>query len=186
MRLDKYISRQLQCGSKLARQMIAQGVLAGRLRPGERMPSSRKLAEHLGVSRITVSLAYAELVADDYLFAKGRSGYFVSQTAPQPGPLPPERAPEDAVGVADPGGEADPGFDGECAFEIDRAVDELISLPGELQHAWELFRHSAPKFCHARIVRAQGAHSLEDFRRQRVGGNFLCCDASEDGVGSIG
>ena len=78
-------------------QMIAQGVLAGRFRPGERMPSSRKLAEQLGVSRITVSLAYAELVADDYLFAKGRSGYFVSHSAPQPGPMPPEQPPQDSV-----------------------------------------------------------------------------------------
>lgn len=66
------------------RQMVAEGILAGRLRPGERMPSSRKLAAHLGVSRITVTLAYADLVADDYLRARGRSGYFVSETAPQP------------------------------------------------------------------------------------------------------
>ncbi|MGY6410301.1 MAG: aminotransferase-like domain-containing protein [Alkalilacustris sp.] len=66
------------------RQMIAGGILAGRLRPGERMPSSRALAAHLGVSRITVTLAYAELVADDYLRAAGRSGYFVSDVAPQP------------------------------------------------------------------------------------------------------
>lgn len=71
------------------RQMVAEGILSGRLRPGERMPSSRKLAVHLGVSRLTVTLAYAELVADDYLHAEGRSGYFVSPTAPQPGKTQP-------------------------------------------------------------------------------------------------
>ncbi|MCB1360841.1 MAG: PLP-dependent aminotransferase family protein [Rhodobacter sp.] len=70
------------------RQMVAEGILAGRLRPGERMPSSRRLAEHLGVSRITVTLAYTDLVADDYLRAQGRSGYFVSENAPQPGDFP--------------------------------------------------------------------------------------------------
>jgi GntR family transcriptional regulator / MocR family aminotransferase len=64
------------------RAMVTQGVLAGRFRPGARMPSSRGLAEHLGVSRITVTLAYADLVASDYLTAQGRSGYFVSETAP--------------------------------------------------------------------------------------------------------
>ena len=48
------------------------------------MPSSRKLAEWLGVSRITVTLAYAELVANDYLMSRGRSGYFVSESAPPP------------------------------------------------------------------------------------------------------
>lgn len=75
------------------REMVASGILAGRFRPGERMPSSRGLAAHLEVSRITVSMAYAELVADDYLVARGRSGYFVSATAPRPAPMPPERVP---------------------------------------------------------------------------------------------
>ena len=65
-------------------QMIAQGILAGRFRSGERLPSSRKMAQHLGVSRITVTLAYTELVADDYLTSRGRSGYFVSANAPEP------------------------------------------------------------------------------------------------------
>lgn len=74
-------------------QMVAQGILAGRFRPHERLPSSRALAQHLGVSRITVTLAYTELVADDYLTAKGRSGYFVSANAPEP-PAFPARAPE--------------------------------------------------------------------------------------------
>ena len=77
------------------RQMVAEGILSGRLRAGERMPSSRKLAAHLGVSRITVTLAYAELVADDFLYAEGRSGYFVSATAPRPvAPAPPPDTPE--------------------------------------------------------------------------------------------
>lgn len=65
-------------------QMIAQGILAGRFRAKERLPSSRKMAAHLGVSRITVTLAYTELVADDYLTSRGRSGYFVSENAPEP------------------------------------------------------------------------------------------------------
>ncbi|WP_282153009.1 PLP-dependent aminotransferase family protein [Ruegeria atlantica] len=65
-------------------QMIAEGILSGRFHVGEKLPSSRKLAAHLGVSRITVTLAYTELLANDYLTAKGRSGYFVSQNAPVP------------------------------------------------------------------------------------------------------
>jgi GntR family transcriptional regulator/MocR family aminotransferase len=66
------------------RQMVADGILSGRFRAGEKLPSSRGLARHLGVSRITVTLAYAELVAGDYLAARGRSGYFVSHAAPGP------------------------------------------------------------------------------------------------------
>jgi GntR family transcriptional regulator/MocR family aminotransferase len=52
-------------------RMISEGVLSGRFIPGAKLPSSRKLATHLGISRITVTLAYSELVSDDYLIAKG-------------------------------------------------------------------------------------------------------------------
>ena len=70
------------------RQLVAEGILAGRFRPGEKLPSSRKLAAHLGVSRITVTLAFTELLADDYIVARGRSGYFVSDNAPEPPAFP--------------------------------------------------------------------------------------------------
>jgi GntR family transcriptional regulator / MocR family aminotransferase len=65
------------------RQMVAEGILSGRFRAGDKMPSSRGLADHLGISRITVTLAYIELVASDYLTPRSRSGYFVSETAPR-------------------------------------------------------------------------------------------------------
>ncbi|AVO38906.1 PLP-dependent aminotransferase family protein [Pukyongiella litopenaei] len=76
-------------------QMVAEGILSGRFRRGEKLPSSRKLAAHLGVSRITVTLAYTELLANDYLISRGRSGYYVSDGAPVP-PVytPPERGPD--------------------------------------------------------------------------------------------
>ncbi|QMU57229.1 MAG: aminotransferase class I/II-fold pyridoxal phosphate-dependent enzyme [Boseongicola sp.] len=79
---------------KQIQTMVAEGVLSGRFRPGERLPSSRRLAKHLGVSRITVTLAYSELLADDYLASKGRSGYFISDTAPRPR-MPTEPASRD-------------------------------------------------------------------------------------------
>ena len=70
------------------RQIVTEGILAGRFRAGQKMPSSRGLAVHLGISRITVTLAYAELVSADYLTARGRSGYFISDTAPLAPDLP--------------------------------------------------------------------------------------------------
>ncbi len=69
-------------------QLVAEAILSGRFRAGEKMPSSRKLAAHLGVSRITVTLAYTELLADDYLTSRGRSGYYISTNAPQPPKFP--------------------------------------------------------------------------------------------------
>ncbi len=65
-------------------ERVAEAILSGRFRAGERLPSSRALARHLGVSRITVTLAYAELLSDDYIASRGRSGYYVSENAPRP------------------------------------------------------------------------------------------------------
>ncbi|WP_368184710.1 PLP-dependent aminotransferase family protein [Aestuariibius sp. HNIBRBA575] len=74
------------------RQIVAEGVLSGRFQSKEKLPSSRALARHLGVSRITVTLAYTELQADNYITSMGRSGYYVSDNAPEP-PSFPARAP---------------------------------------------------------------------------------------------
>ncbi|MBE1294285.1 MAG: aminotransferase class I/II-fold pyridoxal phosphate-dependent enzyme [Rhodobacteraceae bacterium] len=78
-------------------QLIAEGILSGRFRRGEKLPSSRKLATHLGVSRITVTLAYTELLANDYLTSRGRSGYYVSENAPVPPSFDPPKPREDSI-----------------------------------------------------------------------------------------
>ncbi len=82
------LQRQLQ-------EIVTAGILSGRFRPGDRLPSSRGLARHLGISRITVTLAYTDLVANDYLAARGRSGYFVSEGAPRPSAFAATRAESD-------------------------------------------------------------------------------------------
>ena len=64
------------------RQIVASAILSRSFLPGERLPSSRKLAKHLGISRITVTLSYQELVADGYLTTRSRSGFFVADDAP--------------------------------------------------------------------------------------------------------
>ena len=78
-------------------QMIAQGILSGRFQKGEKLPSTRRLAAHLGVSRITVTIAYTELLANDYLKSRGRSGYFVSDNAPAPPTFSPRQEDNDAI-----------------------------------------------------------------------------------------
>ncbi|MFZ1469079.1 MAG: PLP-dependent aminotransferase family protein [Paracoccaceae bacterium] len=82
------------------RVMVTDGILAGRFRPGQKMPSSRGLAAHLGVSRITVTLAYADLVSSDYLTSRGRSGYFVSDNAPRAPEFPASARPLEEVDYA--------------------------------------------------------------------------------------
>jgi GntR family transcriptional regulator/MocR family aminotransferase len=61
---------------------IRQMVLTGGLRPGDRLPASRELAEMLDVSRVTVSLTYDQLTAEGYLHARRGSGTFVSSQIP--------------------------------------------------------------------------------------------------------
>src|SRR3990167_7352762 len=60
------------------RQRIVDAIVAGSIQPGDRLPSSRKLAQDLGIARNTVTLTYQQLVADGYLAGRGRSGGFVS------------------------------------------------------------------------------------------------------------
>ena len=46
---------------------------------GRKLPSSRKLAVVLGVSRNTVFLAYQQLIAEGHLEARQRSGIYVAE-----------------------------------------------------------------------------------------------------------
>lgn len=46
---------------------------------GIRLPSSRMLAAHLGVSRSTTQLAYDQLLSEGYLESEPRRGYYVAQ-----------------------------------------------------------------------------------------------------------
>ena len=57
-------------------------ILEGRLRPGQRIPSSRTMATELEVSRLPVLTAYEELLHEGYLEGRVGSGTFVSATPP--------------------------------------------------------------------------------------------------------
>jgi GntR family transcriptional regulator/MocR family aminotransferase len=60
------------------RQKLIDAIHRGVLRPGRRLPSSRSLAERIGVSRNTVSLAYDALLAEGHIVSRARSGIFVA------------------------------------------------------------------------------------------------------------
>ncbi|HEY0295939.1 MAG TPA: PLP-dependent aminotransferase family protein [Bordetella sp.] len=65
-------------------EIVRRGVLDHTLVAGQRLPSSRALADELGISRITVSLAYDRLIAESYLTARSGSGTFVERTVERP------------------------------------------------------------------------------------------------------
>jgi GntR family transcriptional regulator/MocR family aminotransferase len=69
----------------LHRQIYEQwrtGILTGRFRRGERVPSTRELAATLAVSRSTITESYEQLIAEGYLDAAHGSGTFVCHELP--------------------------------------------------------------------------------------------------------
>ncbi len=56
---------------------IKADILQGTLTAGEKLPSKRSFAKNLGVSVITVENAYAQLVAEGYLYSLPKKGFFV-------------------------------------------------------------------------------------------------------------
>jgi len=62
---------------------VRDEILGGRVRPGQRLPSSRRLAETLSVSRSTTVLAFDMLLAEGYLEGRRGSGTFVSRELPE-------------------------------------------------------------------------------------------------------
>ncbi len=59
---------------------IRQEIKEGKLLQGERLPSTRFLAEYLQVARSTVDMAYGQLLSEGYIEAKPYKGYFVCPT----------------------------------------------------------------------------------------------------------
>lgn len=62
---------------------IRGDILSGKLKPGEKLPSKRALAQNLEVSKITVETAYNQLLSEGYLRSEEKVGYFV-ETVEQP------------------------------------------------------------------------------------------------------
>ena len=77
-------------GEPLFRQVylgLRNAILSGVLPAGHRLPSTRDLAEQLGISRTVVLLAYDQLLAEGFAMGRGGSGTYVpaglARTAPK-------------------------------------------------------------------------------------------------------
>ncbi|MCB9545372.1 MAG: PLP-dependent aminotransferase family protein [Myxococcales bacterium] len=81
-------------------QGLALEIRRGRLRPGERLPGSRRLAESLGVHRNTVLAALRGLEAEGWLRTEPGRGTFVVDDLPDVAPAP----------FAPPGAAVVPGY----------------------------------------------------------------------------
>jgi GntR family transcriptional regulator / MocR family aminotransferase len=64
-------------------QRLRAAILLGQLSPGTRLPSTRQMANDLGVSRNTMMSAFDQLIAEGYVEGRVGAGTFVSPTLPE-------------------------------------------------------------------------------------------------------
>src|SRR6202167_5274185 len=86
VRLDRAAGRPLRTQLEPS---LREAIRGGRLRAGERLPSSRELARALGISRGMVQECYGQLLAEGYLTSRTGSATRVAglsgqQAADQP------------------------------------------------------------------------------------------------------
>jgi GntR family transcriptional regulator/MocR family aminotransferase len=74
-RAPKSLHRQIYDAFRMA-------IVDGRLRPGQRIPSTRMLASEIGVSRFPVLNAYAQLLAEGYFESRVGAGTTISSSLP--------------------------------------------------------------------------------------------------------
>ena len=59
-------------------QCIKKDIESGKILAEERLPSKRNLAQNLGISVVTVENAYAQLLAEGYIYSLPKKGFFVA------------------------------------------------------------------------------------------------------------
>lgn len=168
---------------------IRDDIVSGVLEADDRLPSKRSLAQHLGVSLVTVEGAYAQLVAEGYVRARARSGYFVNAL---PG-LPVRTALVQRSATALPSGVVAPAEaipkasedSGELARLWSRALRDALAnepeselfSPAPPQGLWRLRAAIADYLCQTRgmevdpscVVVGAGAQTLDNMIVQLLG-----------------
>ncbi len=100
------------------KEMLVAAILDGHLGAGTPLPSCRKLAQTLGVSRNTVVLVYERLMAEGYLVSRERQGHFVNPSL------------EAAALAVDAGAKTQPGhLDWQKRFRIVPSAQRNLKKP---------------------------------------------------------
>lgn len=77
---------------------IKNDILNGVLAVGERLPSKRTFAKNLNISIITVENAYAQLMAEGYIFSLPKKGYFVADISADMQKVLPSKPDSERIG----------------------------------------------------------------------------------------
>lgn len=116
------------------RDRLRRLIQSGRLQPGEKLPSIRKLAKTIQVSPLTVIEAYGMLEGDSLIQSRPGSGYFVSTATLNP----PETtfAPAQTVIIQD---QEESGFCQQFVASLQaQAQDNVIDLSSGFPRPWGL------------------------------------------------
>ena len=97
VRLDRSAGQPLRAQLEAS---LREAIRGGRLRAGERLPSSRELAHALGVSRGMVQDCYGQLLAEGYLTSRTGSATRVADISGHPGRRPARGRPGHGLALA--------------------------------------------------------------------------------------
>jgi GntR family transcriptional regulator / MocR family aminotransferase len=91
-------------------ERIRSEVLSGQLAPGARLPSSRTLANQLGVARGTIEIAFQMLAGEGITVSDGARGTIVNPALPRTRKTPPRATPPAARPAEDERNRVSPGL----------------------------------------------------------------------------
>jgi GntR family transcriptional regulator/MocR family aminotransferase len=136
-------------------------IVRGNLRPGQRVLSSRTLGVELGISRIPVLNAYAQLLAEGYFESRKGAGTFVSDSLPESLTVCKDRTPPSAEAGSGPrpvaqrslslSGERPPWARGWGAFSVHQPAFDRFPF-----HLW-----SSIIMRHCRSPRLNAIHNID-------------------------
>ena len=153
---------------------IREDIRAGRLAPGDKLPSKRALAANLEVGKTTVEAAYAQLLEEGYIASAQRRGFFVEAVEKVEAPAP--AAPSRPAPVREESPLADLTGNGTGQFPFSvwaRLQREVI-----LDYGKDLLSPMDPRG--ALALRQAIARNLSDFRGLRVDPENILVGAGTD------
>ncbi|MDD5598491.1 MAG: GntR family transcriptional regulator [Victivallaceae bacterium] len=73
----------VQNKSEKIAEYLRRQIKSGKYKGSEKLPSTESLAAHLGVSKVTVNMAFGKLVAEELIYRKNGSGTYISDSKKQ-------------------------------------------------------------------------------------------------------
>jgi len=168
-------------------RQIRAAIIDGRLAAGVRLPTTRELADRLGVSRNTVLAAYDHLAAEGYLLPRQRAGTFVAATLPPRGPAaaPSSPAGPPRVDLPDAWRRVAP-WSAE-AMRPGPRFDFRVGLPDHAQFPWDSWRRLCARAQHdfARAPRAYTDPAGDPLLREAIAGHVSLSRAVACSAGDV-